>query len=126
LEQKIKVLDAILHRLGVSKVGTNLLRILVRNYRIRVLPEIRAAFQRIANERMGVVQVKVFSATSLSSPEQESLRHRFHDLTQKQVEIEFHLDENLLGGVLAQVQSTIYDGTVRGQLARIREELLKK
>lgn len=126
VEQKIKVVNAIAKRLGASKLAGNFLRVLVRNYRIRLLEEICAAFLRIANERLGVVQVRVFSATSLSPAEQQTLRDRFGAVTRKQVEMEFQLDTELLGGVLAQIQSTVYDGSVRGQLDRIREELLSK
>jgi len=123
LEKKVKVLDAIVARLGASKLATNFLRVLVRNYRIRLLGEINAAFLRIAYERLGVVQVEVFSATDLSPAEQQALRARFQEVTRKQVELEFHLDAGLLGGIVAQIQSTVYDGSVRGQLNRIREEL---
>ncbi|MGD0694038.1 MAG: ATP synthase F1 subunit delta [Terriglobia bacterium] len=126
LEKKIKVLDAVLTRLGAAKLAANFLRVLVRNYRIRSLEEISLAFLKIANERLGVVQVKVFSVASLSDAEQQALRSRFGDVTGKQVEMEFHVDEALLGGIWAQIQSTVYDGSVRGQLNRIREELVNK
>jgi len=126
LEQKVKVLDAILARLAVSKVTGNFVRLLVRNYRIGLLGDIGAAFLRIANERLGVVQVRIISATSLAEAEQQALRVRFQEVTRKQVEMEFHLDEELLGGILAQIQSTVYDGSVRGHLARLREQLVKR
>jgi F-type H+-transporting ATPase subunit delta len=125
-EKKVDVLDAILARLGVSTVAGNFLRVLVKNYRIGLLSQICAAFLRIANERLGVVQVSLISASSLSEPEQQALRARFQEVTRKQVEMEFHLDEELLGGILAQIQSTVYDGSVRGHLAQIREQLVNK
>jgi F-type H+-transporting ATPase subunit delta len=48
---------------------------------------------------------------------------RFRELTGKQVELEFRTDRELLGGILAQIGSTVYDGSVRGNLARMREQL---
>jgi len=126
LEPKIKVLEAILARLAVSKVTGNFLRVLVRNYRISLLAEVCAAFLKITNERLGVVQVRVLSATSLSEAEQQALRARFQEVTRKQVEMEFHLDEEILGGILAQIQSTVYDGSVRGHLTRMREQLISR
>ena len=125
LPKKIKVLEAILGRIGVSKVAASFLRVLVTNYRISLLGEIAPAFLKIANDRLGVVQVKVLSATSLSDAEQEALRARFQEVTRKQVDMEFGLDGELLGGILAQIQSTIYDGSVRGHLERIREQLME-
>lgn len=126
LEKKVKVLEAILARLEVSKVTASFLRVLVTNYRIGMLGDICTAFARIANERLGVVEVKVLSATSLSEAEQQSLRARFEEVTRKQVAMEFSQDGGLLGGILARIQSTVYDGSVRGNLERIREQLLKR
>ncbi|MHB8652274.1 MAG: ATP synthase F1 subunit delta [Terriglobia bacterium] len=126
LEKKVKVLEAILARLEVSKATASFLRVLVTNYRIGMLGEICAAFAKIANERLGVVEVKVMSATGLTEAEQQALRARFEEVTRKQVAMDFSLDGGLLGGILARIQSTVYDGSVRGNLERIREQLLKR
>jgi len=126
LPQKVKVLDAILARTPVSKVSASFLQVLVTNYRIGLLGEVCAAVLKIANDRLGVVQVRISSASSLSEAEQQALRARFREVTHRQVETEFRLDGELLGGILAQIQSTVYDGSVRGHLERIREELTKR
>ena len=126
LEKKVKILEVILARIGMSKVTASFLRVLVINYRIGMLGEICTAFARIANERMGVVEVKILSATGLSEPQQQALRARFEEVTQKKVAMEFSLDGEILGGILARIQSTVYDGSVRGNLERIREQLLKR
>ena len=63
------------------------------------------------------------SATELGPAQQEALRARFVELTQHEVEFQFRLDRELLGGVRAQVDSTVYDGSVRGELERIRRQL---
>ena len=120
---KLRVLDVIVHRLGTPLAVSNFLRVLVRNYRMNHFAEIYQAFRRIANERLGIVAVKIFSASELAPNEREQLAARFRDLTGKQVEFEFHLDPALVGGVRAQVGSTVYDGSVRGALDRFREQL---
>ncbi len=121
--EKIRVLEAILARLATSQVTSNFLRVLLDNHRMGSLEEVCQAFRRVANDRLGVVQVRIFSAADLSEFEQQALRARFAELTRKQVELEFHLDEELLGGILAQIDSTLYDGSVRGHLERIRQRL---
>jgi len=126
LPQKVKVLEAILSRAPVSKITASFLQVLVTNYRIGLLGQVCTAFLKIANDRLGVVQVKVFSATTLSEAEKQALRARFGEVTRQQVEMEFGLDGELLGGILAQIQSTVYDGSVRGHLDRIRGELTKR
>ena len=125
LDGKVKVLETIGARLEISKVAASFIRVLVTNYRIGLLPEVCTAFTRVVNQRLGVVSVKVFSATALSEGEQRTLRARFEQVTQKRVMMEFHLDAGLLGGIQARIHSTVYDGSVRGHLDRIREQLLK-
>jgi F-type H+-transporting ATPase subunit delta len=46
-------------------------------------------------------------------------------LMRQQSELQFHVDENLIGGVVAQIGSTVYDGSIRGRLDRIREQLME-
>jgi F-type H+-transporting ATPase subunit delta len=123
LPEKMKVLEAIGQRLGESPVTLNFLRVLLANYRMPLLEEAVQAYRKIANDRTGIVQVTISSASDLSKAEQKSVAARFRELTGKQVEIEFRTDRELLGGILARIGSTVYDGSVRGNLARIREQL---
>ena len=120
---KIRVLDQVIHRMGTSLAVSNFLRVLVKNHRTVYFDEIGRAFRRVANQRLGIIEVKVVSASELASPEREALRARFQELTGKQVEMEYRLDPELVGGVRAQVGSTVYDGSVRGALDRFREQL---
>ena len=124
--QKMKVLEAIGARLGVSPLTLVFLRVLLVNYRMPLLEEVVRAFHSIANDRMGVVQVIISSASHLAEAERESVASRFRELTGKQVELEFRIDSELLGGILAQIGTTVYDGSVRGNLARIREQLMAR
>jgi F-type H+-transporting ATPase subunit delta len=123
LPQKQAVLGGVLARLGISLVAANLLRVLARNYRLDLLEQVRQAFLKVANDRLGIVRVEIASAADLSPTEREALLARFQVLTMKQVEGEFRVEEELLGGILAQIGSTVYDGSVRGHLQRIRERL---
>lgn len=124
--RKLKVLEVILARLGVSPVSSNFLHVLVTHYRMGLLDEILAAFARMANERLGIVLVKIVSAVPVSEADRETLRVRFEQITRKQVELEFLQDTQILGGVLAQIKSTVYDGSVRGRLDRIRQNLISE
>jgi F-type H+-transporting ATPase subunit delta len=126
LPQKMKVLEAVGQRLGESPVTLNFLRVLLANYRMPLLEEALQAYRKIANDRLGVVQVMISSASDLSDADRESVAARFRELTGKQVEVEFRIEGELLGGILAQIGSTVYDGSVRGNLARIREQLMAR
>jgi F-type H+-transporting ATPase subunit delta len=121
---KLRVLDQVLHRLETSLAVSNFLRVLVRNHRMMHFEEISQAFRRVANQRLGIVEVKIASATELAAAEREALKARFQELTGKQVAMEFHLDPGLVGGVRARVGSIVYDGSVRGALDRFKEQLI--
>ena len=123
LGDKQKVLETLLGMLGASPTTVNFARVLARNYRMALLQEIVEAFRKIAYDRLGVAQVKISSAAELTEAERELLRRRFGELTRRQVELDFHLEPGLVGGIVAQIGSTIYDGSVRGHLERIREQL---
>ena len=123
VEQKRAVLDAVIEKLELSVTAGNFLRILLVNYRISLLEEVLEAFRKAANERLGIVEVQVSYAQTLTADEQEALRRKFAELTGKKVEMKFRHEENLLGGIQARVGSTIYDGSAQGYLERLRGQL---
>ena len=77
----------------------------------------------IDHEREGIVEAQVTSARELSEAEQEELIGAIERLTQQRVQAKFGFDAALVGGAVVQIGSTIYDGSVREQLARLRQEL---
>lgn len=123
--QKQGVLNALLTRLGTSPIAGNFLRVLVDHYRINILEEICVDFQTIANDSLGVAKMVVTSAVPLNESERDTLVERFHELTRRRVEIDYDVDTSLVGGVVAQIKSVIYDGSVRGTLLRMRETIGK-
>lgn len=126
MAQKLSVLQALATRLGSSHVTLNFLRVVMSHYRMPLLGEILQAFRNVAYARLGIAQVKISSASELSQAQRELLQVRFNELTRQQSELEFHLDGNLIGGLVAQIGSTVYDGSIRGRLERIREQLLEQ
>jgi F-type H+-transporting ATPase subunit delta len=124
--QKLSVLEVLAGKMGSSHVMLNFLRVVISHYRMRLLGEILLAFRNVSYARLGIVQVKISSASELSNEERDLLQARFNELTESQAELEFHLDGGLLGGLVAQIGSTVYDGSIRGHLDRIREQLLEQ
>ena len=126
LAKKLSVLEAVVHLLGSSRVTLNFLRVLLSHHRLPLLDEVIQAFRKISYARMGIVEVKISSAAGLTDQQRELLRVRFNELMRQQSELQFHVDENLIGGVVAQIGSTVYDGSIRGRLDRIREQLMER
>ena len=70
--------------------------------------------------------MEIASATELSEAEKAALAARFEALTEQRVEVDFRVERRLLGGIEARIGSTVYDGSVRGHLERIRERLMAR
>ena len=124
MEQKLKVLAALGARMGSSHLTLNFLRVLMSHYRMPLLDETIQAFRNVAYSRLGIVRVRISSASNLSHEERVLLEARFNELTRKQSELEYHLDAALIGGLVAQIGSTVFDGSIRGSLDRLRGQLL--
>ena len=126
MPQKLAVLKTIAGRMGVSTVTSNFLQVLMSHYRLPLLEEVTEAFRNFAYARLGIVRVHISSAFPLSAVERQLLQSRFNQLTHLQSELQFHLNGELIGGVVAQIGSTVYDGSIRGSLERIQEGLLQQ
>jgi F-type H+-transporting ATPase subunit delta len=121
--KKRAVLASLAPKAGLGQVAQNFLTVVLQHDRIPLLGEIIEAFEQLLNERLGVVVAQVTSARALDETEKQRLAAALRERTGKQVQMNFALDPHLIGGVLAQVGSTVYDGSVRGQIERLRSEL---
>ena len=121
--QKLKLLDAVVAKVGASKVTRNFLAVLVENRRIAALGEIARLFQAEMNERRGFSEAEVTSWRELGEDEKRALAARLETVLGKKVRAHYQKDESLLGGARIRVGSTIWDGSVRGQLRKLKEQL---
>jgi len=112
--------------LGLAGVVQNFLFVLLDHKRIGLLSEIRESFERLINERLGFIQASVVSAEPLDPAQSQAIQAELTRLTGKQVRPEFAVDGSLLGGVIARVGSTVYDGSIRGQIENLRRQFTKE
>jgi len=124
-EQKRAVLDAVIQRTGGSRPVRNFIAVLTDHHRLPLFSEIVKQVEQELNERLGFADAEVTSARQLSDPEKQFLEAEIAKLTGKRVHARYEQDASLLGGAVVQVGSTIYDGSVNGQLERIREQLVE-
>jgi F-type H+-transporting ATPase subunit delta len=122
-DQKRKVLNALVARAGVRPTTANFLNVLLHNQRLPDLAEINRQFARTLDDRSGVVVAQVTTARSMPVQVQEGLSERLSNLTGRRVRLQFAVDEELIGGVMTRIGSTVYDGSVRTQLQEIRRHL---
>lgn len=122
--KKEKVLEGLLAKVKPSRTTSNFLRILLRNGRLTELREINERFEAVLEERSGSVAAAVISARKLSAAQQNELKTNLEKITGKQVKLKFTIDENIIGGVVTRIGSTIYDGSVKTQLENLKEEMI--
>jgi F-type H+-transporting ATPase subunit delta len=122
-EQKRAVLDAIVKREGVSRTVRNFVAVLMDHRRIGFLAAIVKEFELELDARMGFVEAQIASAHELGENERAALESQVQAMMGKKVRAHYSRDASLLGGAVVRVGSTIYDGSVEGQLERIREAI---
>jgi F-type H+-transporting ATPase subunit delta len=123
-DRKRAVLDAIAARLGTTRQVRNFVAVLTDNQRLPLFSEILKQTEQELNDRQGFAEAQVSSSRQLSDPEKQMLEAEITKMTGKKVRARYEQDASLLGGAVVQVGSTIYDGSVKGQLERIREQLV--
>lgn len=124
VEQKHKVLDALDARIGVTfRQVRNFIAVLIDQNRISLLPEVVKQLDIELNSRNGRIDAVIVSAREIGPEQRSSLIAELSRLTGKIVMPIYAMDSKLIGGVTVRVGSTIYDGSVRGQLQRIRQQL---
>ena len=124
--KKEGVLEGLLERAKPTRTTANFLRVLLQNSRLVDLTEINERFDSVLEERSGTVHCIVASAHELSVEERDELRANLEKVTAKKVRLDFTIDPDLIGGVVARIGSTVYDGSVRTQLEHLREELFTR
>ena len=122
-QQKRKLLDAIAERDGIDRPVRNLIAVLIDNRRLNFLPRIVEQFEKELDRRMGLADAQISSARELGDVEKHTLEVEIAKLTGKRVRAQYGLDPSLLGGAVVRIGSTIYDGSVKGQLERIKEAI---
>jgi len=122
-EQKRKLLDAIVAREKISKETRNFVAVLIDHRRIGFLGAIVTQFEQELNQRLGFADAEITSARALGDAERRNLEAEVEKLTGKKVRARYAQDASILGGAVVRVGSTIYDGSVKGQLERIKEAL---
>jgi F-type H+-transporting ATPase subunit delta len=121
--QKIAFLDKLNARLGLLKELRNLLAVLIDNDRIGSVDEVAAAYRRILQQQSGIRPAEIVTARELGAEERDALVAEVAKLAGAKIDPSFKLDKSILGGTVVRIGSTVYDGSVRGRLDRLKEAL---
>lgn len=102
----------------------SLLNVLVDKRRETLLADVVREFERLRDEHLGIVRAQATVAYPLDSEQEHALRHSLERRTGKTVVLDVETDPSLIGGVMVRIGDTVIDGSVRGQLRRLKQYLL--
>ena len=120
---KIKIVQSVAAKMGLNEAVRNFVILIVSHQRTHLFREINEAFGTELNRRLGIEEAEVTTARELSDAEKKELLGVIERRTGKKIEAKFVADQSVLGGTVVRVGSTVYDGSVREQLNRMRERL---
>jgi F-type H+-transporting ATPase subunit delta len=122
--RKRAIVDALLSRAeGLSPIVARLLGLLADRDRLALLPDLLAAYGHRLRQHQQIVQADVTTALPLAEDRTRALQASLATATGKQVTIATRVDPSILGGVVARIGSTVYDGSVKRQLEKLKEKL---
>ena len=125
LEEKASVLTACSERAGCPPTMGRFCEQLLKKNRVGVLPEIAEAFRDLMDREKGKQQVSITSAKNIDANARQDLQSKLQALLKRPVDIAFKEDSSLLAGIQIRIGSKVYDSSVKGQLQKMRAQLVK-
>jgi F-type H+-transporting ATPase subunit delta len=121
--RKRAVLARLLEPMQVFQQVRNFMFLISDHRRVNELDSIIEAFERRMDDRLGFIRADVSSAREIGSEQKTALEAQLSRLTGRKARLHFTTDPSLLAGLVAKVGSTVYDGSARGQLERLKVRL---
>ena len=122
-DHKRQLLEDLISRTRVRETTASFLRVLLKNQRLSQLRDIVERFGQVLDERGGVVAAHVTTARPIPEDLKNSLHETLAAATGRKVRLSFTTDESIIGGLVARIGSTIFDGSVQSQLDRLANEM---
>lgn len=101
----------------------NFVRLLIENDRLSLLPEVAELYQYYLEKDAQSLSVDVFSATELTDAQKQAMTAALNKRTGKQISLNTHIDESLMGGAKIHCGDLVIDGTLRGKVERLKTQL---
>jgi F-type H+-transporting ATPase subunit delta len=124
-EKKLAVISATFG-LSVQPLTLKFISLLIEKEREDVLPGVIESFFKLQDEILGIVHVRVKTATELSAQQSAQLTQRFEAYSKKKVLIDQSVDKQLIGGFIARIGDTVFDGSVKQQLVLLRKRFAEE
>ncbi len=126
MNQKLAVIDGLKKKLGWDTTLRNFIAVLIENRRLDELNNVIESFDEEVYVRAGIVPIGIISAVSLSAADKKDLEKQLKKIAGSEVELRYQRDESILGGAVARMGDTIFDGSLRAHLERLGARLAER
>lgn len=123
-ERKRAVLDELIARISPRQTTANFLRLLLSKSRLHDLDQMLRALARELDARMNILSAEITTAREISDQEKTTLQSQLKAATGKDVRLQFRTDPAIIGGVVTRIGSLVYDGSIKNQLAQMKQRLM--
>lgn len=120
---KENVLSQLLDRFKPDATVRKFIYLILNKNRIKLLDKIIFALENLSDKITNRARIRVKTALKLDEKETETLKKRFADITKKDVILDIHVEPELIGGIIAQIGSTVFDGSIKNQLRTMYRKL---
>ncbi|HEV2388351.1 MAG TPA: ATP synthase F1 subunit delta [Candidatus Acidoferrales bacterium] len=122
-EVKQRAVTQVVERMGASETLRNFLFLILEHRRVVLLGAIAAAFDRELNARLGILEAEISAARELPAEEKQALEDALAQRTGQRIQAKYRVEPGLIGGAVVKIGSTVYDGSVKTELARLRARM---
>lgn len=122
--KKLAAFDAVLEKAGCTTLLRHFFQVVSQSARLDLIHDIADAFQELVDRHTGILNAAVTSAHALSPLQAQALEGALSQHTGKRIRLTIKEDSSLLGGLKVQVDSTVFDASLHGQLRLLKAELL--
>ena len=118
-------IERLAEAMGLDPRVRRLFVLIVERRRLPILADVVVAYQKMLDQRTGIVRAQVRAAAPLSEAEQREIAARLEKTTGKRVVMEIEEDPELIAGLVVRIGSTVYDGSLRQHLAGFRQRMVE-
>jgi F-type H+-transporting ATPase subunit delta len=123
-DEKMKLLDMVVKEMAISGLLKKFLEILIKKDRFPEIQEIYKEYVRLSDQLNNRAEAEITSAAALNDEDKKKLQSRLEALTGKNIYLNIKQDPTLIGGVITRIGSVVYDGSIKSQLARLKEQIM--
>ncbi len=124
--KKLRLIDRLCQKLDFLPTTQKFLTVLTERERLGILENILETLEQLKDEKNNIVPVEVITASKLSADAKKRVVALFKTKLNKNVRLSVRIDPSIVGGMITKIGSTIYDGSVQGQLSKIREQIMRE